>query len=104
MYMILHEGKLPFHMHNCLSHELDWQCVNPQTVQMQTLWMTLPGSLNCQKGDLKLFESLFVALARFGHADLLDDIIDHWDAKTHTGEREAFVVRLQQVCSCRRRP
>ena len=38
---------------------------------------------------------------RFGHAELLDDVIDHWDAKTHQGERAAFVERLQQVAKAR---
>lgn len=38
---------------------------------------------------------------RFGHAELLDDVIDHWDAKTHKGERAAFVERLQQVARAR---
>ena len=38
---------------------------------------------------------------RFGHAELLDDIIDHWDAKAHLGERAAFVERLQQIAKAR---
>ena len=38
---------------------------------------------------------------RFGHVDLLDDVIDHWDAKTHLGERSAFVERLQAVAKAR---
>ncbi len=38
---------------------------------------------------------------RFGHVDLLDDVIDHWDAKTHLGERAAFVERLQAVAKAR---
>ena len=40
-------------------------------------------------------------MARFGHADLLDDIIDHWDAKTHLGERKQFVAGLQNVAKAR---
>ena len=40
-------------------------------------------------------------MPRFGHAELLDDIIDHWDAKTHRGERAAFVERLQAVAKAR---
>jgi hypothetical protein len=38
---------------------------------------------------------------RFDHADLLDDIIDHWDAKTHLHERREFVERLQRVAKLR---
>ncbi|BDA46401.1 Uncharacterized protein YGR266W [Coccomyxa sp. Obi] len=38
---------------------------------------------------------------KFDHADLLDDIVDHWDAKTHLGERRAFVERLQAVAKRR---
>ena len=40
-------------------------------------------------------------MLRFGHADLLDDIIDHWDARAHLGERAALVERLQGVAKAR---
>lgn len=38
---------------------------------------------------------------RFDHADLLDDIVDHWDANTHKHERRFFVERLQAVAKAR---
>ncbi|KAK9817992.1 hypothetical protein WJX72_005420 [[Myrmecia] bisecta] len=34
-------------------------------------------------------------LDKFGNADLLDDIVDHWDAKTHIDERNMFIQKLQ---------
>lgn len=40
-------------------------------------------------------------LPRFDHADLLDDIVDHWDANAHLGERRFFVESLQAVAKAR---
>ena len=55
-------------------------------------------------GGLELLRMVLVHWCcphRFGHVDLLDDVIDHWDAKTHLGERKAFVERLQAVAKAR---
>lgn len=38
---------------------------------------------------------------RFDHADLLDDIVDHWDANSHLDERRVFVERLQALARAR---
>ena len=38
---------------------------------------------------------------RFGHAELLDDITDHWDASTHKAERADFIQNLQSVAKKR---
>ncbi len=38
----------------------------------------------------------------FGHAQLLDDVLDHWDAGTHVAERKAFIKRLQHLARARR--
>ncbi|KAK9863128.1 hypothetical protein WJX84_002391 [Apatococcus fuscideae] len=37
-------------------------------------------------------------LDRFGNADLLDDIVDHWDASSHLHERRMLIQRLQTLC------
>ncbi|KAK9808440.1 hypothetical protein WJX73_006046 [Symbiochloris irregularis] len=34
---------------------------------------------------------------KFGHAELLDDITDHWDASTHIQERNDFVRGMQVI-------
>ena len=34
---------------------------------------------------------------RFGHAELLDDITDHWDASTHLQERADFIRGMQAI-------
>jgi hypothetical protein len=36
---------------------------------------------------------------RFGHAQLLDDIVDHWDAGSHKQERRNLMKRLQHYSS-----
>ncbi len=37
----------------------------------------------------------------FGHAQLLDDVLDHWDAAPHMKERKAFIKRLQYLARAR---
>lgn len=38
----------------------------------------------------------------FGHAQLLDDVLDHWDAGPHVRERKALIKRLQYLTRARR--
>lgn len=37
----------------------------------------------------------------FGEAKLLDDIIDHWDAGQHHGERHTLIARLQNLAKAK---
>ncbi|CAK0753536.1 hypothetical protein CVIRNUC_002228 [Coccomyxa viridis] len=64
---------------------------------LSELAMTAIEDLPFLKGALQKTGLAAGIIDKFGHADLLDDIIDHWDARAHLGERAAFVERLQQV-------
>ncbi|KAK9838336.1 hypothetical protein WJX81_005496 [Elliptochloris bilobata] len=89
----------------------------PDTVRHLVLVLTVPivfAKLPLSEGTLKAIDSLPAvrnALAKtglgtalvdnFGHAQLLDDVLDHWDAAPHLAERKAFIKRLQHLARAR---